>query len=138
MHDHVRIVERCLHDRIQVYDTLSQLNQLRGSFLLFRGREDADRVPDVAEADPEKPGFHDPSVDKGAFRLGNDDVFIRAVLQHICRRKVARVDQKDLAVLQIRGDPLDQLLMEIRLNVDDHDLRAADLRNITGHSVDMS
>ena len=59
------------------------------------------------------------------------------MLQNIRRGEISRIDQKDLAVLQERRNALDQLFMVIRLNVNDHDLRAADLRDVTAQPVDI-
>ena len=136
MHDHIRIMDRCFHDRIQIDDTFVQQIQLGDGLVPPRRRVDAHRVSEIAESDPEQTGFHDPAVDERAFRFRKEKVFPAAVLEHIGGGQIARIDQHDLAVFQMRHQSFDQLLVEIGLDVDDDDVFPPDFFQVPADFMD--
>ena len=137
MDDQIRIMQRRFHNGVQIHKTLAQLIQLCNSFFFPRGRVDTDGVPNITETHTEQTRLHDTAINEGALCLGNNDVLVRAVLQHIGCREITGINQEDLSIFQMRCNSFNQLFMEFGLNVDDNNLCALDVRHIAAHLMDV-
>ncbi len=70
--------------------------------------------------------------------LTNNKVDVRAVFQHISRRKIAGIQKKNLSVAKKRPDPFNQIFMIVGLNIDNNQLALADSGKVTGYVFDPS
>ena len=99
------------------------------------GRIYAEGIAYVSEAHLDGAGLGYAAVDERAGRLDDTQLLIAAVLEHICRGKVAGVDDDDLTVLEIWRDPFYKRFVIAGLDIDYDRFRLGDEGNIACYSV---
>ena len=115
----------------------AQTFQLSGSFFLAAGGIHTDGVAHITEAHLNQARLSNTAVNKGAGCFHNGQILILAMLEHIGRREIARVDNHDLAVAQILLDTHNQFFVIAGLDINDHDLSIAQASQICRYLADM-